>query len=179
MKSSQKSIVAGMVLAGVFSIPAWAEELTFVNPGFEQGAEGWRASKEDTANNLSSVQADAAHSGQFGLRVEQGDGGPGSWMESSKFEMQPGKSYKLTFWARSLNQSGAGVWLMFKDAEGKKIEVPAEMSAKQVTQSASAWTEYTMDFTAPQGAESVTFAIHCYSQRPCLADFDDFSLTAN
>lgn len=160
-------------------MPAWAEELLFVNPGFEQSAEGWRASKEDTTNNLSSVQAEAAHSGQFGLRVEQGEGGPGSWMESSKLAVSPGQAYRLSFWARSMNQSGAGVWLIFKDAEGKKIEVPADMAARQVTQGASTWTEYTMDFTAPQGAESVTFAVHCYSQRPCLADFDDFSVTKN
>ncbi len=179
MNPSRKSLIAGIVLAGAFCLPAWAEELLFVNPGFEQNAEGWRASKEDTTNNLSSVQADAAHSGQFGLRVEQGDGGPGSWMESSKLEVSPGQSYRLSFWARSMNQSGAGVWLIFKDAEGKKIEVPADMAAKQITQGASAWTEYTMDFTAPQGAESATFAVHCYSQRPCQADFDDFSVTKN
>lgn len=179
MNSSRKCIIAGMVLAGAFCLPAWADELPFVNPGFEQNAEGWKASKEDTANNLSSVQAEAAHSGQFGLRVEQGDGGPGSWMESSRLEVTPGKSYHLSFWARSLNQGGAGVWLMFKNAEGKKVEVPAEMAARQITQGVKAWTEYTMDFVAPQGAESVTFAVHCYSQRPCLADFDDFSLVAN
>ncbi len=171
--------MAGVVLAGAFALSAWADELSIANPGFEQNAEGWKASKEDTANNLSSVQAEAAHSGQFGLRVEQGDGGPGSWMESSKLEVTPGKAYHLSFWARSLNQGGAGVWLMFKDAEGKKIEVPAEIAAKQITQGASAWTEYTLDFTAPQGAASLTLAVHCYSQRPCLADFDDFSLTTD
>ncbi|MBN8709018.1 MAG: carbohydrate binding domain-containing protein [Verrucomicrobia bacterium] len=179
MISSRNGLIAGMLLAGAFALPVWAEELALVNPGFEQNTEGWRASGEDTKNNLSSAQAEAAHSGQLGLRVEQGDGGPGSWMESSKLEVQPGKSYRLSFWARSHNQSGAGVWLIFKDESGKKIDVPAEQGAKQITQGAGAWTEYTMDFTPPQGAASVTFAVHCYSQRPCLADFDDFSVSAN
>lgn len=154
------------------------EPLPLVNPGFENAATGWVTSKEDAAASLSQVSPDAAHSGDAGLRVTQTDGGPGSWMQGTRFPIEAGKTYRLEFWARCVQDSGIGVWVQFYDGQGKSIPAPdPNLWAVQIPQSIRTWAQYHLIVKAPDGASQMSLAVHSYSKRACQADFDDFSVT--
>ncbi|CAN5343267.1 hypothetical protein BH09VER1_BH09VER1_27700 [soil metagenome] len=154
------------------------DPLPLVNPGFENAATGWNSSKEDAAASISQVSPEAAHSGDAGLRVTQADGGPGSWIQGSKVPVEAGKNYRVEFWARCVQDSGIGVWVQFYDAQGKNLTPtnPA-LWAVQVPQSVRTWAQNHLIVQAPAGASQMTLAVHSYSKRSCLADFDDFSVT--
>jgi len=145
------------------------------NPGFEANATSWVAAQSDKDASLSTVVAEAAHTGKLGLRVNQSEGGPGSWFQSSKAPLVEGKAYRLQFWARTLKTSGVGVWVQFYDADGKEVKAPAPL-AVQVPQDSPEWTLVSLNVNAPAGATQFTLAVHCYSKRATQADFDDFAL---
>ena len=154
-----------------------APDLPLINAGFEEPVpSGWVASKEDVAARLSSITAEAARSGQAGLRVNQPEGGPGSWFQSSRTPVDLGARYRIAFWARTLKTSGIGVWVQFFDDDRKEVKAPATI-AVQVPQESPSWTQLTLDVQVPAGATSLTLSVHCYSKRPTLADFDDFSIS--
>lgn len=168
------------VLAGIFlcTSPLWADPaLPLVNPGFEEGTAGWTAAPSDTAAKLSTIVPEAARSGKAGLRVTQADGGPGSWLQSGRTPVEAGKSYRLEFWARSIKLSGVGVWVQFFDDERHEVKGATPNLAVQIKQEPSDWAAYELNLAVPAGATSMTLAVHCYSKRPTLADFDDFSIT--
>lgn len=152
------------------------EQLPMKNPGFEEGTKDWVASPEDTAGQLSQVVPEAAHTGEAGLRVKQEAEGPGSWFQSSKTPLQPGTAYTLRFWARCIEDSGIGIWVQYFDAQGKNIKTPAAVMI-QIPQNAREWKECSLDIKSPEGAQSVTVAIHCYSKRKCFADIDDITIS--
>jgi len=159
------------------SASTWAADpLPLSNPGFEEGTEGWSISKEDVAASLSQISPEAAHTGSNGLRVKQDADGVGSWMQSAKIPIEQGQNYRLSFFARCVENSGIGVWVQYFNSDKKPIKQSPDL-AIQIPQSASAWTEYHLDCTPPEGATSMSFAVHSYSKRACLADFDDFSVT--
>ena len=170
-------ILVGLFLCAVGARAADPAALPLVNAGFEEGVQGWTAAPSDTAAKLSTVIPEAAHTGKVGLRVNQADGGPGSWLQSSRTPVESGKSYQLKFWARTLKTSGVGVWVQFFDDERHEVKGATSNLAVQVPQDSPAWTSCQLDVLVPAGATSMTLAVHCYSKRPTLADFDDFSLT--
>lgn len=151
------------------------EPLPLVNQGFEEGLEGWTLSKEDSGAGLSQISEEAAHSGVNGLRVSQDAEAPGSWAQSTRVAVTGGKGYRLSFWSRCVEESGIGVWVQYFDAEKKPIPQNPEV-ALQVPQKAGDWRENFLDVTVPAEAEWISFAVHSYSKRACLADFDDFVL---
>ena len=171
------SIVVGLFLCAAGVSAADPASPPLINAGFEEGVQGWTASAEDMAAKLSTVVPEAAHTGKTGLRVTQADGGPGSWLQSSRTPVEAGKNYRLQFWARTLKTSGAGVWVQFFDDDRHEVKGAASNLSVQVLQDSPEWTSYPLDVRAPAGATNMTFAVHCYSKRPTLADFDDFTLT--
>jgi len=169
--------VLALLLCSVLPVLAVRAEppLELTNPGFESGLEGWTLSKEDSGAGLSQTSAEAARTGTNGLRVKQDADGPGSWAQNARVPVTAGKSYRVSFWSRCIEESGIGVWVQFFDADRKPIPQKPDV-ALQVPQKAREWTEYHLDVTAPENAAFITLAIHSYSHRACLADFDDFSL---
>ena len=171
----RRTLLAGLSLCAA---PLWAAPaLPLSNPGFEEGVQGWVSSAEDKAASLSTVTAEAARSGKSGLRVNQPEGGPGSWFQSTRTSVDAGGNYRVSFWARTLKTSGIGVWVQFFDDERKEVKAPATL-AVQVPQDSPEWAQVGINIRVPDGATSVTLAIHCYSKRPTLADFDDFAITS-
>ncbi len=164
-----------IIAAAVFVPPVAFAQQEVANPGFEQGIQGWVTSPEDAAAKLSQAVAEAAHSGSLGLRVRQEATGPGSWLQSGKVAVDAGAKYQLHFWARAVEESGVGVWIQFYDAERKVIQTSAPVMT-QIVPNAKDWKEYTFPFQTPAGAAYATLAVHCFSKRACLADFDDFSI---
>ena len=152
--------------------------LPFINPGFEDVTPGWVASAEDIKLGLSKITSEAARSGLKGLRVDQPEGGPGSWIQSKRTLVKPGVRYRIEFWARTINTSGVGVWVNFFDENWKPVPTPAgPQLAVQIPAEAPEWTAYRLDVVAPENAGGITLAVHCYSKRSTLADFDDFTIT--
>lgn len=170
------SLIASLSLAAP---SLWAGAvLPLANPGFEEETSGWVSSDADTNLGLSKVTTEAAHSGTAGLRVKQAEGGPGSWFQSVRTPVEADARYRIEFWARTVETSGIGVWVQFLADDRTEIKVPGQNQlAIQVPQSAPEWTAYHLDVQVPAGATSMTLAVHCYSKRPTLADFDDFSIT--
>ena len=137
------------------------------NSGFEDGLQNWRPSPGDAAENLSQVLADAAYSGQNGLRIKQAMGagaGKGSWIYSGRVPIESGKNYRLSFWARRNEESGVGVWVTFLDAQGKPISLPTQ-TAVQLPKAVGPWTEQHLDFHSPEVAVALTIA---YTRTPIL-----------
>ena len=171
----RRSLLAGLSLCVA---PLWAgTSVSIPNAGFEEGAQSWVSSAEDKAANLSTVTAEAAHTGKAGLRVNQPDGGPGSWFQSTRTPVDAGGRYRVAFWARTLKTSGIGVWVQFFDDDRKEVKAPATIAA-QVPQDSPEWSQVGIDVQVPAGATSLTLSVHCYSKRPTLADFDDFTVTS-
>lgn len=154
-----------------------AEPLPFPNPGFESGIESWSIDKNDQAAGLSQVKPEAAHTGKSGLRVTQKDGDPGSWLQSSRIPIAEAQAYRLEFWSRVVSNSGIGVWVQFYDSERKPIKPAGGDLTVQLQPNPSDWTRQQLNFTPPAGSEYFSLAVHGYSKRPVLADFDDFALT--
>jgi hypothetical protein len=167
--------------AVVCASQVWANNpIVLPNPGFEEGTRGWVPGVEDVAGKLSQLSPEAARTGKFGLRVTQPEGGPGSWYQSVPVAVEPAKTYRLQFWARTIKDSGIGVWVQFFDADEQVIKLPNRAQvAVQVNSDSREWTEYHLDVTLPPGAVTLTYTVHAYSKREVKADFDDFSLVAS
>jgi hypothetical protein len=172
--SRLSSLLAPLLFAGIASA---AEPLPFPNAGFEEGMSSWVADKNDTANNLSQVVAEAAHTGSFGLRVTQTDSQTGSWLQSARIPVGSAQSYRLEFWARVVETSGIGVWIQFYNEDRQNIKSPGGDPSVQLQPAVSGWERHSLDLTTPEGAAYITFAVHGYNKRAGKTDFDDFSLT--
>ncbi|SDT88624.1 Carbohydrate binding domain-containing protein [Verrucomicrobium sp. GAS474] len=187
-RASSLLLLAGVLLFPALPLPARADDappapagaVPFPNAGFESGKENWTFAKDDEAQGLSQVSPDAAHTGKSGLRVKQATGGPGSWAQCDKIPVEGGKRYRISYWARCVEDSGIGVWVNIFDASGKVIKPPsAEAFTSLVPSSATTWTQYFFDVTVPADTTSLNLAVHCFSKRSTLADFDDFSVVLN
>lgn len=164
-------LVASMLRAGT-------NEPTLPNPDFEEDTPYWAASKADVTLGLSKITSEAARSGQKGLRVEQAEDGPGSWFQSRRTSVVPGRAYRIEFWARTINTSKVSVVIHFFDSASVPITQPGgpPFSIKVLPESPE-WTDYRLDVLAPENAESITLAVRCDKKQPTMADFDDFSIT--
>ena len=162
----------------VTSLRAEQPAASLPNPGFEEETQQWGVSKDDARLGLSKITAEAARGGQKGLRVEQEEGGPGSWFQSRRMAVTPGVTYRIEFWARTINTSNAGVWIHFFDSNWKPIAQPGRPPFSiQILPESTDWTVYRLDVLAPVNAQSITLAVRCNKQQSTLADFDDFSIT--
>ena len=88
------------------------------NFDFEQQFNGWQ-----NRNDLASVDAAAARSGNFGLHVLNAEGKGGSSTYSPPFHVKPGVGYRLDFWARKLDATSAGtsVYIRLYGKDGKML----------------------------------------------------------
>jgi hypothetical protein len=148
------------------------------NPGFEEPTPFWGWSKEDVALGLSKITSEAARGGLKGLRVEQAEDGPGSWFQSRRTSAVPGVTYRIEFWARTINTSSVAVFVHFFDASVKPMSLPGGPPfIIKVLPESPEWTVYRLDVVAPANAESMTLAVRCNKKQASMADFDDFSIT--
>ena len=110
---------------------------------------------------MSSASVDAAHTGAKGLRVVDQDAVTGSNLISETLPAEPGRSYKLSFQAMAMADStGCGVFLWFRDAEGKPLPDP---EAEVIPAEATDWTEFSKEFVAPSDAAGVAVWVHSFS----------------
>jgi len=147
--------------------------LPLSNPGFEQGLVGWNVA--ENMSPMSRVEAVSAHEGKAGLRITDADPVNGSSVTSIPLTVAPGRHYRLTFWARSLDQSvNCGAYLCFRDNLGKPL---AGAATANVSRPGNAeWEQVEITAVAPVGSATVEIWIHSYGTTTGSWDIDDFSL---
>ena len=90
--------------------------LQFPNAGFEEKAPAWKL------NQLCRIIPEAAHTGKFGLRIEDDMDTDGASASAPRINVVGGTDIVVRFWARSIaNGHKTGIYLRFVDANGKSL----------------------------------------------------------
>lgn len=152
-------------------------EVPLSDAGFEQETRGWKTSPDD--QGMSEFTAEAAHAGKLGLRVVDNTSEGGSSAYSARVPVKAGWIYRLSFQARVLSGSGAGVYLRFLDGQGKYLNpVPKQNDLVGLDSAGKkGWKEYSVQAMAPETAVAADIWIHSFKRDIITADFDDFMLT--
>lgn len=157
--------LTGSVLAGTV--------LPLVNPSFEDGKKGWTDDK-----GSSQVVAEAAHSGEKGLRIHDEDAENYVRVISGAVPVIPGQRYQLHFFARQVSGHGVNAILWFLDDEDNLIQATdgTRLLAGPPENDNTEWQEFTITGVAPKNA--VTAQVYVQSNRVAIGvvDFDDFRL---
>ena len=154
---------------------SFAAELPLANPGFENGLSGWTA-KEDEP--MTDVIADAAQTGNLGLRVSDSSNEFGSSLLSERYAVSPGEKLKLTFSAKMISGEGVEVYLRFSDVSKKLLN--SQESANEIIMNIEnrlvEWTPLVLEAEAPPEAVWVDVWIHSYVKYNVVCNFDNFDL---
>ncbi len=167
----------GFVFAGIAPRPSppvpsifdWQRKPIFPmsNPGFELGLDDWTIGD----GGMSAAVPAAARSGAKGLRVTDTSTTKGSSALSREFFVQPGKTYRASFWSSvSSGTSGLGVYLKFYDASGAEI---TSATANRTVPN-SLWVSNVLEKAAPANAVTARIWIHSYDSAKVIADLDEF-----
>jgi peptidoglycan/xylan/chitin deacetylase (PgdA/CDA1 family) len=162
------------VLSLFFGHIACAQDVASIpmtNGNFEEELAGWTIREKVP---MSSINAEAAFSGNQGLRVVDHDASAGSNALSAPIQITGGQGYSLVFWAKTTSNNAAVVQLRFYDAKRKTLEI--ETGKLQIKSTANQWAKLTILARAPENAKTVAVWIHSYSGAKATLDFDDFSL---
>jgi peptidoglycan/xylan/chitin deacetylase (PgdA/CDA1 family) len=172
MKFRKTYLILGM-LAGRAASGRAQTPMPIANPGFEEGVSGWTILEEN--ESMSTASPDAAYAGKLGLRVEDNSDTLSSKALSSSIDVIPGKTYRLTFWARTFTPGRMGVFFRFNDGSQKIIN-EGKLDYLSIDQGNGEWREYTKAVRAPEGAATLMVWIHSYSKMTGSTDFDEFVL---
>lgn len=143
-----------------------------VNPGFEDGMEGWTV---ETASPEASVVEDAARQGGGGLQMEDTSKTSPTAVVSTRFPVEPGRAYRMTFYGRRLSGNGISVYLRFLDTKGMYLN-PWPDSTDQIGVDSPDWKSYSVTAIPPVGATTVDIKVGSYNWSTAFAQFDDFTL---
>ena len=154
---------------------AFAETTVHVsNFDFEQQFNGWQ-----NRNDLASVDAAAARSGNFGLHVLNAEGKGGSSTYSSPFHVKPGVGYRLDFWSKRLpgGSDRTSVYVQVFNENGNMQ--PARETRGEIVlrmQDTFEWTLNSLYFIACKNAATAQLWIHSPGNSKVNDAFDDFTL---
>lgn len=166
-----KTLLTGILLASASCLGAQI----LPNPGFESGMEGWKSTEKTP---ITSVAAEAAHTGQHGLRVDDQSETDGARFFSDAFTVSPGQKVTLSFWARSPLDGIAAVSLQPLGARNRPImDEKGQPPLVVAIRSSPEWKQYHATFTVPDEAESMTVSVRSWSRSKGVVDIDDFELT--
>ena len=157
-------------------VPAQAgTPIEVMNPGFESGFSGWRVVPGAGSIRLMS---EAAHTGKRGARMTDESAEKGDDLMCQRFKAEPGARYEARCWMRYVSGDGAGLYLRFFNAKNKGLNLQTlNNEIKQVLpKEATAWTELSVNGTAPEGAATGEIWVHTMSAAIVTVDVDDFSL---
>lgn len=143
--------------------------LSLPNADFEAGTEGWRI-KED--GPMTRAVAEAAYSGEQGLRIEDNDGTQGSSAVSGRLDVQPGKRYRVTFWGRTDTPGAVAVYAWFYKKAGGEFIKQQETPVATINRKGG-WHTYTLEFEPPEEAGYLALWIHSLGTGTGAADVDD------
>ena len=144
------------------------------NLDFEQGLAHWT-----TRNAMGTAEPRAAHSGKLGLAIRDDSATVGSDLLSAPFPVRQGAVYRLTFWARRLNETsqGTSVYIRYFDANGKMLLDRRSGEVVLSMELSRNWRENRLHF-CPRDPKAVTARIWIHSANGALAHdaLDDLRL---
>jgi|GEM_PF-764289 len=159
------------VTASIFD---WQRNPVFplANTGFETGdLSGWSTAGD---NNMTAINANAARTGSYGIRVTDPITTAGSNLQTPDFPVGEGYNYQVDFASRLISGSGIGVYLIYVDTNGAEVG----RYILTVPTNTTAWTNFSFQMRAPTGAVAAHLLIHSYIANIVTADFDNFSFKA-
>lgn len=167
-----KFVVPTLAAIPLLAASAFANSLTIVNPGFEDGKKGWTDDK-----GASTVTKEAAQKGEGGLRVVDTNETDYVRVISDPIPVTPGKTYELECLFNQVSGHGVNaiLWFLDKDKEiipwpdgGRLLIRPSDVS--------KGWEKMGVKGKAPENA--VYAQIHVQSNRIAVAtvDWDEFTL---
>jgi len=165
----------GLVLsATLMTAPLCAEPVPLANPGFENGQEGWKIKDQ----GISQVEAEAAHTGKSGLRINDESPDLGSDVTCARFNTEPGKKVTVRCWARFIEGDGLGVYLRFYKGDGSCLNTAALHTEIKIVipKDARDWRKFELSAPAPEDAIEGEIWIRSWSHAVLKADLDDFEL---
>jgi GH35 family endo-1,4-beta-xylanase/peptidoglycan/xylan/chitin deacetylase (PgdA/CDA1 family) len=169
------ALTVGVVLSGGMvwaqtGAPKPMDSVRLVNPGFEDEKAGWTIQERTP---MTTMVAEAARTGKFGLRVNDEDEKLGSSAWSAPIAVTARQGYELTFWAKSPQGSAAGVYLSFTGQDGKSI---SEYQPATILRKSEEWKKYRLLVRAPETATAMKVWIHSFGQAKMNFDLDDLQL---
>lgn len=158
-------------LLGVAGFCFAEKAIELVNPGFEEQDKGWSNTK------MCSFIPAAAHSGKYGLRIEDKSDG-GSDLRSSAIPVTEGKMYLSRFWFRDLSgESGIAIYHTYYYKNNSMINTNKKQNEILLSLPHDKnWTHIEFPSRAPKGAAYLRFWLHSFNHDSALVDFDDFEL---
>ncbi|GHB91155.1 endopolygalacturonase [Cerasicoccus arenae] len=142
--------------------------------GFEDGMSAWIVEENEA---MSFVHAEAAHNGDWGLRVVDESLEKGSSVASPRLSTSPGEVFRLRFLARNVSGKGAAAYIRFYDGAGNRIS-SSDGSEYLSAISRRTWRDYVVIAAAPEGAAEAEAWIHSFSKDISTTDFDSIRFEA-
>ncbi|MGN0878785.1 MAG: heparinase II/III family protein [Oligosphaeraceae bacterium] len=144
------------------------------NLDFEQGLEHWTS-----RNAMATAEPRAARSGKLGLVINDTTQDLGSDLLSEPFPVRQGTTYRLTFWARKLQETsqGTAVYIRYFDANGKMLLDRLSGETVLPMEPSSSWHENRLHFRPNNPAiASARIWVHSVNGAISLDALDDFRL---
>ena len=130
----------------------------------------WRFTDDPGMTTLS---AQAAHSGGEGLRIVDNSAEAGSSALSARVPVTPGRGYRLTLWARIALGQGLGVYVRYY-AAGQ--DAPLSRANLDISPTPGGWKQFELESAAPPKASLAEVWVHSYAANQVSADIDDVTL---
>ncbi len=147
--------------------------LDLKNGGFEQEAKDWRIS-----NAACTVAADAAHSGTYGLRIQDYNPTVESEVRSQNMQVTPGRKYAVRFWTRSKVERTNTMLCVFYFSEKSDILNAGKQKKRYFhrIKGTRQWTENIYITTAPKNAKYACVCIKTGTGNLGRLDIDDIEV---
>ena len=155
-----------LILIG-FSINAQSD--TICNPSFEDSLINWGTFCNGNSNGIFSVDSSSAYSGNLGLKMDLTSISPPSntcALTSCAVNLQQGKFYMISFWAKSNSSSDILVVL-------QRTSSPFINYAQKTFTLTSSWKKYELNTTDTIAVNNLKLKIK--PQSSGIYSFDDFS----
>ncbi len=151
---------------------------TLINESFEGTVEGWSYIDNDGDGNYWSIyeNADAAHTGNFGVGVFFNSNGNDDWFLTPQIDIPEGTTATFSFWAHSYDATYLEDFNVKLSTSGTSIS-DFTVSLDAVTDVPAEWTQYTYDLSE-YASETIYLTVQCVSVDDFYLFVDDFLLVA-
>jgi hypothetical protein len=148
------------------------------NSGFEKG-DGNKLANWLIRDHMSTWTREKAHGGTHSLKITDATEKQGSAVYSRRFKVIPRRKYYLRAWVylESGPKNGLGLYLKFRDAEGKEIFDPGgKQQIARFTMAPGRWVPVFFRGHVPPKAKTVEICIHTYNAVIVTCYVDDVEL---
>lgn len=179
--ANKKVMKKFFTILGMLGIVSVANAQNLVpNPSFESGLAPWAAGW-NTSYTAPSIDNTDAYAGSNSAKYDNPSATTGFFQD---IPVTAGTQYTVSFWYKSSAANKARIWSNFKDASGNNIYLGGTSQSavgdplrnnNSYLAAASAWTQFSLTFTAPTDVTTLTLHVRAYGGG--VVSFDEFSLT--